>query len=679
MALTNMSKAARWIALACNLILLSNPALAAMLMGKSGGGALAPPPSYTGPCDVITGGCAAAYSVTRAMTNAYSGPLFQLVRRSDSTTLDVGQQSNHVVDTSSIAAFCKGSTGIGDYCLYNLVYDQINGNTWHAPIRSVEGGQTPTFCNSAIACDPVWWIDPETGLPAIRTPYPTGFIGPHFSTGITGGTHALSLMMNGRNEAHTKCCGQFDVGHTAAANSNIIGTVFGMEFNYANTTARYIECSTLYTFCSGSEYEQQHDYANYGSTLEDVIQTVTWDGASATNTVNDYLNGMLIFSKSPPSANCGAPLPACKNGTSPGTGIHLVSGTETSLGMGGDNTQSDTIFREGLITNSAISVSDEAAARSDMTTFYGAYSPSVCRSTADMSYYFDNRSPTSDQVPANSSALLAVGLRQMGASQTGPVADLRDVVTNVVNTYGPASSGCGLDPAAVTFCATNGCAVQTLYNQSTFSTSTSNNAYDSRLSMTAASPAAQPTVTFNSLNGLPTMHFTGTQMLCTRTLVSTNVASPIGYSVVARRTIGAGAGLALSHTYASNSALSSVGWPATADTFNNVVGGTTMSGTATDGHWHQIGWEGTTRAATNANSYLNGATLSPNVSVGAGTVAFSQGKVCIGGREDSGPNLSGDVAEAVVSAPTSPTSVGFATLEPTIFSLDQTAWGTLPN
>src|ERR1051326_5118050 len=47
------------------------------------------PPAYTGPCYIIT--CAEAHSVTRAMTEGYTGNLFQLVRASDSATLDVGQ------------------------------------------------------------------------------------------------------------------------------------------------------------------------------------------------------------------------------------------------------------------------------------------------------------------------------------------------------------------------------------------------------------------------------------------------------------------------------------------------------------------------------------------------------------------------------------------------------------
>jgi hypothetical protein len=75
---------------------------------QRGGGPSSTPPYYLGPCDVIRGGCAEAYSVTRAMKASYAGPLFQLVRLSDNVTLNVGQ-TNHVVDTSGIPTFCDGN------------------------------------------------------------------------------------------------------------------------------------------------------------------------------------------------------------------------------------------------------------------------------------------------------------------------------------------------------------------------------------------------------------------------------------------------------------------------------------------------------------------------------------------------------------------------------------------
>ena len=626
---------------------------------QRGGGSSGAAPSYLGPCDVIRGGCAEAYSMTRAMKARYAGPLFQLVRLSDNARLNV-RQKNHVVDTSGIPTFCHGT-----YCLYSEIYAQMNGNNF-IPATTANGAATPAYCATANACAAIFWIDPTTGLPAIRTAYPSEYVHEPSSTGITGGTNALSVMMDGRNEGSSTCCGAFGISHPSHS-PDLRGTMMTMWFDYGNAVPKFMNCHTSTTFCMGIDQESANrDGADYGSTLEDVIGLFTFTGGATGGTVTGTLNGTQIFSHTPTYANT--------------LGANMAIGTAMRLGGGGDLSHVDVIFREGLITNGVVSVPNEAAARNNMTTFYGAYRPAACQSTADMSYYFGGANYYTDNPVASS--LLAVGLRQMRASQTGPIVDLRDLVTNVVNAYGPAAFGCGIDPAAATFCATNGCAVATLYNQGTFSTRTSSSAYDFTLSMTATSTSAQPTVTFNSLNGLPTMHFTGTQMLCTRTLPNLLLPNvPIGWSVVAKRTPSAGAGAAAAQKYSANGAITLLGWGSRTNTFNYWVatGSPAFTGTASDGHWHQLGWESNSRAGNVANDYVDGATLSSSVTVGASGTSFRSGQVCIGGRPDTGPSLSGDVAELVISLPKDPTSVGFSSLEPTIFARDEAAWGMLPH
>jgi Alpha-L-arabinofuranosidase B, catalytic len=624
---------------------------------QRGGRSSGAPPSYLGPCDVITGGCAEAYSMTRAMTARYGGSLFQLVRLSDNARLNVGQK-NHVVDTSRIPTFCDGT-----YCLYSEIYAQVNGNNF-IPATTANGAATPAYCTTANACAALFWIDPTTGLPAIRTAYPSEYVYEPSSTGITGGTNALSVMMDGRNEGFSTCCGAFGISHPSHS-PDTRGTMMTIWLDYGNAINKFMSCRTPTTFCMGIDEESANrDGADYGSSLGDVISLITFTGGATRGTVTGTVNGTQIFSHTPTNANT--------------LGANMAIGTAMRLGDGGDLSHVDVIFREGLITNGVASVRDEAAARNNMTTFYGAHSPAACQSTADMSYYF-GANYTDNPV---ASSLLAVGLRQMRASQTGPIVDLRDVVTNTVNTYGPATSGCGIDPAAATFCATNGCAVATLYNQGTFSTRTSSSAYDFTLSMTATSTSAQPIVTFNSLNGLPTMHFTGTQMLCTGRLPNLTLPNvPIGWSVVAKRAPSAGAGAAAAEIYTPNGAVTLLGWGSRVNTFNYWVATRSpyFAGPASDGHWHQMGWESNSRAGNVANDYLDGATLSSSVTVGVSGTSFRSGQVCIGGRPDTGPSLSGDVAELVISLPKAPTSVGFSSLEPTIFARDEAAWGRLPH
>jgi hypothetical protein len=56
---------------------------------------------------VLTSGCAEAFSVARAMTASYTGPLFQLGKASDANaaTLDVGQTSDHKADMTTWSAY----------------------------------------------------------------------------------------------------------------------------------------------------------------------------------------------------------------------------------------------------------------------------------------------------------------------------------------------------------------------------------------------------------------------------------------------------------------------------------------------------------------------------------------------------------------------------------------------
>jgi hypothetical protein len=652
----------RWL-LAALLCLIAVPALAASMLGSPGGGTPTAP-SYQGPCDVITGGCAEAYSFTRDMTSAYSGNLFQLTRLSDNTTLNVGTTAN-VVNTSSIPAFCRGT-----YCLYSIVYAQINGNNL---LPSGVFFNTP-FCTTANACAGIFWIDPTTGLPSIRTSYPVICVHEPTSTGLTGGANALSVMMDVRNEGNTTCCGAFGASHAGTA-PDTIGTMFEMWLDYGTAVNTFMDCSSAVTFCAGIDPESANrNGADYGSTLQDVIGFITFSGGATGGTVTVNTNGTQIFTVTPPAANTA--------------GHNMNVGTSIHFGGGGDLSHVDVVFREGLITNNVISPTDGAAATSNMTTFYGAHSPSACQSVADMGYYFGSNSLANYYDNSVSNALMAYGLRKMRASQTGPIVDLEDVVTSTIHTYGPAASGCGLDPAAATFCATNGCSVSKLYSQSIYNTAvqTSSSFYDTTLSMTAASTAAQPTVTFNSLNGQATMHFTGSQMLCSGTLpaFTTNqsiIALPTGWSVVARHAAASGVGAAASQVYSVTGAITSVGWGSAANTFNSSVVSTTspqLTGTASDGHWHQMGWESTNNAGTTGNSYVDGTTVASGVTVGASGNSVVSGQVCLGGVSGS-PNFSGDVAELLITLPRAPTTVHFSSLESAIFGFDQTAWGTLPN
>src|SRR2546430_13350827 len=79
------------------------------------------------PCDIYASGgtpCVAAHSTTRALFQAYSGPLYQVRRASDNTTRDIAPLSaGGVANAAAQDSFCAGTT-----CLITIIYDQTGRN-----------------------------------------------------------------------------------------------------------------------------------------------------------------------------------------------------------------------------------------------------------------------------------------------------------------------------------------------------------------------------------------------------------------------------------------------------------------------------------------------------------------------------------------------------------------------
>ncbi|GAP92955.1 putative glycoside hydrolase family 54 protein [Rosellinia necatrix] len=76
-----------------------------------------------GPCDIYASGgtpCVAAHSTTRALYSSYSGSLYQVIRGSDSATIDIKPLSaGGVSNAAAQDTFCSGTT-----CLISIIYDQ---------------------------------------------------------------------------------------------------------------------------------------------------------------------------------------------------------------------------------------------------------------------------------------------------------------------------------------------------------------------------------------------------------------------------------------------------------------------------------------------------------------------------------------------------------------------------
>jgi len=110
-----------------------------------------------GPCDIYAAAgnpCVAAHSTTRALYASYRGPLYQVLRRSDGKTLDIGVVQPVAADPGGYAdaaaqdAFCANT-----YCWITTIYDQSpkHNDLTQAPRGGFSGPAMGGFNNLPIA------------------------------------------------------------------------------------------------------------------------------------------------------------------------------------------------------------------------------------------------------------------------------------------------------------------------------------------------------------------------------------------------------------------------------------------------------------------------------------------------------------------------------------------------
>jgi len=341
--------------------------------GATGSGGEAGPdaalPSYQGPCDVVAGGCAEAYSVVRAMTASYTGPLFQLGKASDANaaTLDVGQTSDHKADMTTWSAYCGGTQS---NCVISKIYAQIHKGSndllpgvWNTPWK-------PDCSAGGYTCAAKFTIEAATGLPILTTVAPQEYAirsgtTENFATGVNGGSKAMGIMYNGKPIANqTYCCGTFGLTHKYNA-TDTYGTDFMAALAYgwrdSGGCCIAVNCGKSNTYCVGAEEEENNDLYDYGTAPVDNAMVVTQFDPNPTathGTVISYLNGVQVLSKTPP-----APLSRGNYPINAGTAIHL--------GGGGDLSQpAPVLMREGLITNSVMTASEVTAMKANLVAFY---------------------------------------------------------------------------------------------------------------------------------------------------------------------------------------------------------------------------------------------------------------------------------------------------------------------
>ncbi|KAF2772233.1 putative fungal alpha-L-arabinofuranosidase [Teratosphaeria nubilosa] len=105
-----------------------------------------------GPCDIYSSGgtdCVAAHSTVRALYSSFSGSLYQVIRGSDNTSMDIPPLSaGGVANAAKQDSFCASTT-----CLIEEIYDQSgNGNhLTRAPPGGFDGPSTGGYDDLASA------------------------------------------------------------------------------------------------------------------------------------------------------------------------------------------------------------------------------------------------------------------------------------------------------------------------------------------------------------------------------------------------------------------------------------------------------------------------------------------------------------------------------------------------
>jgi hypothetical protein len=184
---------------------------AASMMAQSGAS------KPQGPCDIYAAAgdpCVAAHSTTRALYASYNGPLYQVMRQSDGTTLDIGvvqpsgSDSGGYANAAAQDAFCANT-----YCWITTIYDQSpdHNDLTQAPRGGFSGPSMGGFNNIPVAdMAPISimgghkvygvFIEPGMGL---RNDSPKG-------TAVDDQAEGQYWVINGRHY-NSGCC--FDYGN----------------------------------------------------------------------------------------------------------------------------------------------------------------------------------------------------------------------------------------------------------------------------------------------------------------------------------------------------------------------------------------------------------------------------------------------------------------------------------
>ncbi|KAJ9145074.1 Alpha-L-arabinofuranosidase B domain protein [Pleurostoma richardsiae] len=295
-----------------------------------------------GPCDLYSSGgtpCIAAHSTTRALYSAYTGPLYQVRRGSDSTTTTIAPLSaGGVANAAAQDSFCADTT-----CLITTIYDQSGrGNhLTQAPPGGFSGPESNGYDNLASAIGAPVTLNGQKAYGVFISPG-TGYRNNAASGTATGDTaEGMYAVLDGTHY-NGACC--FDYGN-AETSSRDTGN--------GHMEAIYFGDSTVWGTGSGS-----------GPWVMADLENGLFSGSSASNNAGDpsisyrFLTAVI---KGEPNywairgANAASgSLSTYYSGTRPSVSGYNPMSKEGAiiLGIGGDNSNgAQGTFYEGVMTS----------------------------------------------------------------------------------------------------------------------------------------------------------------------------------------------------------------------------------------------------------------------------------------------------------------------------------------
>ncbi|MGH9404435.1 MAG: arabinofuranosidase catalytic domain-containing protein [Terriglobia bacterium] len=167
------------------------------------------------PCDLFasTTPCVAAFSTTRALYGAYTGPLYQVTRQSDKARTNIGLLPDGYADAAAQDTFCAGTS-----CTITKLYDQSpnHNDLTPAPPGGAARGPGPNGYDIAavasvlpatVAGHEVYGIDISPGM-GYRNDSPK-------QTAVNGQPEGVYMVTSALN-LNGKCC--FDFGNAETNN-----------------------------------------------------------------------------------------------------------------------------------------------------------------------------------------------------------------------------------------------------------------------------------------------------------------------------------------------------------------------------------------------------------------------------------------------------------------------------